>query len=91
MRSVFVALLRFRSKWRKISFMGWMQLSAKRSGCWTDAGIETVWSKKSILTVCLNIAKFVDGIFFGVKATQRYFNKPANRLNMIEAAQSIAL
>ncbi|AXC75610.1 monofunctional biosynthetic peptidoglycan transglycosylase [Salmonella enterica] len=49
-------------------------------------GIETVWSKKRILTVYLNIAEFGDGIFGVEAAARRYFNKPASRLNMTEAA-----
>lgn len=43
-------------------------------------GIETVWSKKRILTVYLNIAEFGDGIFGVEAAAQRYFHKPASQL-----------
>ncbi|ENV9333905.1 monofunctional biosynthetic peptidoglycan transglycosylase [Klebsiella aerogenes] len=49
-------------------------------------GIETVWSKKRILTVYLNIAEFGDGIFGVEAAAQRYFHKPASRLTPAEAA-----
>lgn len=49
-------------------------------------GMETVWSKKRILTVYLNIAEFGDGIFGVEAASQRYFHKPASRLTMAEAA-----
>ncbi|MFP2239037.1 monofunctional biosynthetic peptidoglycan transglycosylase [Pseudescherichia vulneris] len=49
-------------------------------------GIETVWSKKRILTVYLNIAEFGDGIFGVEAAAQHYFHKPASRLTMSEAA-----
>jgi len=49
-------------------------------------GVETVWSKKRILTVYLNIAEFGDGVFGVEAASQRYFNKPASRLSMSEAA-----
>ena len=49
-------------------------------------GIETVWSKKRILTVYLNIAEFGEGIFGVEAAAQRYFNKPASRLTASEAA-----
>jgi monofunctional biosynthetic peptidoglycan transglycosylase len=48
--------------------------------------METVWSKKRILTVYLNIAEFGDGVFGVEAAAQRYFNKPASRLSMSEAA-----
>lgn len=49
-------------------------------------GIETVWTKKRILTVYLNIAEFGEGVFGVEEASQRYFHKPASRLTMSEAA-----
>lgn len=49
-------------------------------------GIETVWSKKRILTVYLNIAEFGEGTFGVEAASQRYFHKPASKLSMSEAA-----
>ncbi|MEW5560285.1 monofunctional biosynthetic peptidoglycan transglycosylase [Enterobacter asburiae] len=49
-------------------------------------GIETVWSKKRILTVYLNIAEFGEGVFGVEAASQRYFHKPASKLTMSEAA-----
>ncbi|HCB2205921.1 TPA: monofunctional biosynthetic peptidoglycan transglycosylase [Citrobacter farmeri] len=49
-------------------------------------GVETVWSKKRILTVYLNIAEFGEGIFGVEAAAQRYFGKPASRLTQSEAA-----
>ena len=49
-------------------------------------GMETVWSKKRILTVYLNIAEFGEGIFGVEAASQRYFHKPASKLTMSEAA-----
>jgi len=49
-------------------------------------GIETVWSKKRILTVYLNIAEFGDGVFGVEAAAQRYFHKPASKLTMSESA-----
>lgn len=49
-------------------------------------GIETVWSKRRILTVYLNVAEFGPGIFGVEAASQRYFHKPASRLSMAEAA-----
>lgn len=48
--------------------------------------METVWSKKRILTVYLNIAEFGDGVFGVEAAAQRYFHKPASRLSLSEAA-----
>lgn len=49
-------------------------------------GMETVWSKKRILTVYLNVAEFGDGILAWSVAAQRYFHKPASRLSLSEAA-----
>ncbi|MBV8042240.1 monofunctional biosynthetic peptidoglycan transglycosylase [Pluralibacter sp.] len=49
-------------------------------------GIETLWSKRRILTVYLNIAEFGEGVFGVEAASQRYFHKPASRLTMSEAA-----
>jgi monofunctional biosynthetic peptidoglycan transglycosylase len=49
-------------------------------------GIETVWSKKRILTVYLNIAEFGEGVFGVEAASQRYFHKPASKMTMSEAA-----
>ncbi|WP_067705942.1 MULTISPECIES: monofunctional biosynthetic peptidoglycan transglycosylase [unclassified Erwinia] len=49
-------------------------------------GIETVWSKRRIITVYLNVAEFGEGVFGVEAASQRYFHKPASRLTMSEAA-----
>ncbi len=49
-------------------------------------GMETVWSKKRILSVYLNIAEFGDGVFGVEAAAQRYFHKPASRLSLSESA-----
>ncbi|HIC8605672.1 monofunctional biosynthetic peptidoglycan transglycosylase [Citrobacter freundii] len=54
-------------------------------------GMETVWSKKRILTVYLNIAEFGDGVFGVEAAAQRYFHKPASRLSLSEAALLAAI
>lgn len=54
-------------------------------------GMETVWSKRRILTVYLNIAEFGDGVFGVEEAAQRYFHKPASRLSMSEAALLAAI
>ena len=49
-------------------------------------GIETVWTKRRILTVYLNVAEMGKGVFGVEEAAQRYFHKPASRLSMSEAA-----
>lgn len=49
-------------------------------------GLETVWTKRRILTVYLNIAEFGNGVFGVEEASQHYFHKPASRLTISEAA-----
>ncbi|WP_109077306.1 monofunctional biosynthetic peptidoglycan transglycosylase [Aggregatibacter kilianii] len=52
----------------------------------TTLMLETLWSKKRILEVYLNIAEFGDGIY-GVEAASRfYFKKAAKNLSQNEAA-----
>jgi monofunctional biosynthetic peptidoglycan transglycosylase len=48
--------------------------------------IETLWPKRRILEVYLNIAEFGDGIYGVGAASPRYFGKPASRLTRHEAA-----
>lgn len=47
---------------------------------------ETVWSKRRILTVYLNIAEFGEGIFGVEAAARHYFKKSARQLTQAEAA-----
>jgi len=54
-------------------------------------GIETVWTKRRILTVYLNVAEMGKGVFGVEEASQRYFHKPASRLSMSEAALLAAI
>lgn len=49
-------------------------------------GIETVWTKRRILTVYLNVAEFGEGVFGVEAASQRFFHKPASRLTIADAA-----
>ncbi|ATZ12838.1 monofunctional biosynthetic peptidoglycan transglycosylase [Erwinia amylovora] len=49
-------------------------------------GIESVWTKRRILTVYLNVAEMGKGVFGVEQAAQRYFHKPASRLTRSEAA-----
>jgi monofunctional biosynthetic peptidoglycan transglycosylase len=49
-------------------------------------GIETVWTKRRILTVYLNIVEFGDGVFGIEQASQHFFHKPASRLTASQAA-----
>jgi len=48
--------------------------------------IETLWPKKRILEVYLNIAEFGKGVFGVGVASETYFRKPASRLSSADAA-----
>ena len=48
--------------------------------------IETVWGKKRILQMYLNVAEMGDGIFGVQAASQKYFRKDASAINKAEAA-----
>jgi len=48
--------------------------------------IETLWPKRRILEVYLNVAEMGDGVFGVEAAARRFFGKPASRLTAGEAA-----
>lgn len=48
--------------------------------------IETLWTKKRILEVYLNIAEWGPGVFGAQAAAQYYYDKPASQLSEREAA-----
>ena len=52
--------------------------------------IETVWGKKRILEVYLNVAEMGKGIFGAEAASRQYFKKPAKKLSYSEAAMIAA-
>jgi monofunctional biosynthetic peptidoglycan transglycosylase len=66
----------------------WSGRSFVRKGleAYFTALIELTWSKRRILEVYLNIVEFGDGVFGVEAASQRYFRKPASRLQPEEAA-----
>lgn len=49
--------------------------------------LETIWGKKRILEVYLNIAEFGKGIYGVEAASQHYFNRSASRLTKNQAAR----
>ena len=53
--------------------------------------IELTWPKERILEVYLNVAQFGDGIYGVEAAAQRFWKKPAARLNPYEAATLAAV
>jgi monofunctional biosynthetic peptidoglycan transglycosylase len=52
--------------------------------------IETLYSKRRILELYLNVAEMGKGVFGIEAASQKYFGKPASQLTRIEAAQIAA-
>jgi monofunctional glycosyltransferase len=61
----------------------WVRKSAE---AYLTALLEAWWSKRRILETYLNIVEFGDGVYGVEAASQRYFRKPASRLNSEEAA-----
>lgn len=53
--------------------------------------IETLWPKRRILEVYLNIAEFGVGTYGAEAAAQRFFHKPASRLTRADAAALAAV
>ena len=49
--------------------------------------LEALLSKQRILEIYLNSVEWGEGIFGAEAAAQRYFNKPAAKLNAYEAAR----
>jgi len=52
--------------------------------------LESLWSKRRILEVYLNIAEFGDNVYGVEAASQQFFHKPASRLTREEAALLVA-
>ena len=53
---------------------------------WLTLVIETLWSKKRILEVYLNIVEFGRGVYGVGTASREFFKKPAHKLNAYESA-----
>jgi monofunctional biosynthetic peptidoglycan transglycosylase len=71
----------------------WSGRSFVRKGCeaYFTLLIELTWPKERILEVYLNVAQFGDGVYGVEAAAQRYWRKPAARLNSYEAATLAAV
>lgn len=61
-------------------------LMRKGVEAWFTVLIEQFWGKRRILEVYLNVARFGPEVYGVEAASQRYFNKPAARLQPAEAA-----
>lgn len=69
---------------------GWTRYLRKGLEVWFTFLIETIWDKRRIMEVYLNVAETGIGTY-GVEAgAQRYFNKSAARLSATEAARIAA-
>jgi monofunctional biosynthetic peptidoglycan transglycosylase len=69
---------------------GWDRWARKGLEVWFTFLIETLWDKRRIMEVYLNVAETGIGTY-GVEAgAQRYFNKSAARLSRAEAARMAA-
>jgi monofunctional biosynthetic peptidoglycan transglycosylase len=66
----------------------WEGRTWARKGCevWFTLLLETLWPKRRILEVYLNVVEFGDGTFGAEEASRRYFHKPARDLRPGEAA-----
>ncbi|WDI30329.1 monofunctional biosynthetic peptidoglycan transglycosylase [Hyphococcus flavus] len=62
---------------------GWVR---KGGEAWMTVLIETLWPKRRIMEVYLNVAEWGDGIFGAEAAAQSRFGKSAKDLNAYEAA-----
>jgi len=71
----------------------WNGASYLRKGleAWFTVLLEACWPKERILEVYLNIAEFGPGIYGVEAASQKFFRKPAARLDRYEAATLAAV
>jgi monofunctional biosynthetic peptidoglycan transglycosylase len=80
------------------------QQTAKNAFLWTDHSwvrkgleayftllIETLWPKRRIMEVYLNIAEWGPGIYGAEAASRHWFHKPASRLSLLEASRLAAI
>jgi len=58
---------------------------------WFTLLIETLWGKRRIMEVYLNVAEFGRGVFGAEAAARHYFGKPASALSRAEAARLAAI
>ena len=58
---------------------------------WFTFLIETVWSKRRIMEVYLNVAETGIGTYGAEEGAQRYFSKSAKNLSRVEAARLAAI
>jgi monofunctional biosynthetic peptidoglycan transglycosylase len=66
----------------------WESRSWARKGCeaYFTLLLETLWSKRRILEVYLNIVEFGDGVYGVEAASRKFFGRPASSLDPAQAA-----
>ena len=66
----------------------WPGRSYVRKGleAWLTALIETLWPKRRILEIYLNVAEFAPGIYGVGAASEKLFHRPPSRVSLREAA-----
>ena len=66
----------------------WPGRSYVRKGleAWLTVVIETLWSKKRILEVYLNVAEFGPGVYGVGAASEKFFHRPPRRLSLHQAS-----
>ena len=71
----------------------WSDRSWLRKGleAWYTVLIESLWSKRRILEVYLNIAEFGDGVYGAEAASERYFGMQASQLTAQQSASLAAV
>lgn len=71
----------------------WSGRSWVRKGleAWFTVLIETIWTKRRIMEVYLNVIEWGPGVFGADAAAQKWFGKPASKLSRLEAARLAAI
>ena len=69
---------------------GWTRYVRKGLEAWFTLLIETLWPKRRIMEVYLNVAETGIGTYGVEAASQRYFNHGAAQLSQVEAARIAA-
>jgi monofunctional biosynthetic peptidoglycan transglycosylase len=71
----------------------WSGRSWIRKGleAWFTVLIETIWTKRRIMEVYLNVIEWGPGVFGADAAARKWFGKPASSLSRLEAARLAAI
>jgi monofunctional biosynthetic peptidoglycan transglycosylase len=69
---------------------GWTRYARKGLETWFTFLIETIWGKRRIMEVYLNVAETGIGTYGVEQGAQRYYRKSAARLTPVEAARIAA-